>query len=818
MRMCYAISFIMLIGMSTYAQEPALRTVTQRVVMSAGTPAVNAVVQASCMWRGQWQLRTATTNKNGDVTWTDTPPVRMITWGQNIPAAVIPAEGTEFTTPLPTPQTGESISIAVQLPDKGSRAWCYLKGSANRAHWTEIKTSPVVLSYIGELKEGSLITLYLIALTDPTQTLILNQVYVPYRESRTASKGELKPDWQTGMRVRGTLAMHDGARIPGLSRLVVVPERLEGCPDEFTQTIAAWHELPLTTQEGQGSFTFIAPFPGAYRVMADLYWGEITDPRLKLAVTPGMTQCAVLLPDQVATVPAGADFNWIHGINPARTQTLKVGVYAPKMPVFGPSGDLLAAWYQTAPNTMQLKTRGSDWRTLMLRSVYFNVTDPLGQQINNSQYHGLTLHPPLLGGRRYNEGRQFQQPSLTNTISLPISTPLPVRVELWPGKYLVNNSYLLKDWQALEIPQEGPAEITLAVMPQQFNAPDSATKLARRGIPVLFPKVADTQRLPVVVRFNTGEMLGLSDNVLQDNAFTLPVPIAATSASFMRPGGGVIRDVPLPKEVAAGDPPLVLPPWQPGVAISGRLCSADGMPANRGVLRLINAEGEVATTSQIITDAEGKFSIVNMLPGVYFLTLGERAGFGGWTLTVPEAGLTDLTLTTGPRTGVVGVFSVGSSRSADYWWVPERGTPMRLPVESRMAVTFATLPMPGAVWQVDTRTGASVLIPSTPGEIALGDTLTTTGSSLAISFPWDPSQPLPGAVTLAGTGDRVALAFTFTNFPWYPSSLLGMIAGQIGAIPPGTYKLTVQTPAGAVTREVIVPRAGITVELKFPVK
>jgi hypothetical protein len=51
-------------------------------------------------------------------------------------------------------------------------------------------------------------------------------------------------------------------------------------------------------------------------------------------------------------------------------------------------------------------------------------------------------------------------------------------------------------------------------------------------------------------------------------------------------------------------------------------------------------------------------------------------------------------------------------------------------------------------------------------------------------------------VTLVGLGERSGITLTLPTFRWTPISALGVFAGQIDAVPPGSYNVIVDTARG----------------------
>jgi hypothetical protein len=58
----------------------------------------------------------------------------------------------------------------------------------------------------------------------------------------------------------------------------------------------------------------------------------------------------------------------------------------------------------------------------------------------------------------------------------------------------------------------------------------------------------------------------------------------------------------------------------------------------------------------------------------------------------------------------------------------------------------------------------------------------------------------------------------FDNIPWQLCPALGPITGQITAVPPGRYRVLVETPHGTIDTSVTVSDSGASLRLVMPGK
>jgi hypothetical protein len=68
-------------------------------------------------------------------------------------------------------------------------------------------------------------------------------------------------------------------------------------------------------------------------------------------------------------------------------------------------------------------------------------------------------------------------------------------------------------------------------------------------------------------------------------------------------------------------------------------------------------------------------------------------------------------------------------------------------------------------------------------------------------------------VKVTGLYDHAGITLALPRFTWTPIPALGVLAGQLNAMPPGTYKLVVDTVHGSVEGMVTVEVKGECLQL-----
>jgi len=804
--------------LSAYAQEAPTRTVVQTVFTTAGKPAAGAEVRASYVVRGHWILRQAVADAQARVTWTELPPaVRVITWGEGVPAGVIPADVTAVTAPLPAPQTEKSATVTIGLLGiKGMTHWrlCSPYHDLEQSGVLDPQRNHENIIH-ANLTEGTTFSLLAISCSTPPKSVYLRDAYVPYSDAPSPSLklGVSLP--QTGFSVSGKLVTRDGKPVPAISRFLLHPLSLDGLPAATVDVLVRGRApLLLATFPEKGTFTVLAPAPGTYRLEVDLYQAAVEAPALTLSLKPGLKEVTVTLPDPLATVPAGTVFHWVPAGNPAITETFSVRALAPEMPLFAPRNAMLAAWYAPTPGTMKVWTPEgkASWTTRALRTV--------------------NLHPVDKDGKPFTAGSPDEEAVLYSCFPCeraPAAIRLDgapyTRMNLWPGSYLVAGADLAGGWTRLEIPVDGPVDIPVRIdfQPQSPRPNLSSSSNYERCIIAKLP-AADYAALQKQWHSYT---LHLEFDVPEQHHRQIKpqtpstiihfnVPEGATKMTLCWPGIGVIRDVPLPREDTTDANPLQLPAWQPGVTLTGRLVEAGGKPlANRQLICVLAYYARTAVLGS--TDADGKFSLSGLLPGTLFVQTA-REQWGGWTVQLPEGGVTDLTLdTSASRIGMRWMAADIANAQPLCWWVPHTGKPRRLPVRGSESFSYDTLPMPGYFWMVDTANNDNLLVPFVANMPAKNEA-TDAAPAVTFVFSWTPAQPLPRGIRLVGIGEQEGLDVTFDKLSWSPGIVTGTASVQISCVPPGTYLAHIDTPRGRVDAPLTVTAQGAVVHLQYPAR
>jgi len=746
--------------MLALAQGVPVRQVTHTVFDVAGKPAAHAQVTAAyCVGRAA-TFQHATTDAGGIAIWKDLPALPVIVWGEGIPAGVIPAAASTVTTPLAAPKPQEKVNVSFVSDGIGKGAYTAFLVRQNNA-------SIIGGSGYGrdnrQLTAGVPTTLNAVSL-EPCGYAGFGTVYLPYpAEGNTV---EFTFTFTRGPLLNGRFQLANGTPVNGVSKIGVLPVEVEGFTP--TEVRALQRQFGLFTNAAplffypDGHFAVQVPAPGTYRLLVDLFDENMPSlPALTRQIKAGTQEATITLPAPFATVPAGSQLFWMAQNAPCNPQRLLVPAMQPQMPIFGPKDAILALWYQPTPNVLQVCAGTGGMRQLTKRQVRLAVTTPDGTPYADRMGPRVSLLP-LFPPVRFDNSMPWD--SRTNYHHLPEFSRLradgyPWQVALWTGNYLL---------------MVGPEGL--------YGMPDM-------------------------------------DNV----KFIQPITISADG-----PAEITVKD--------PGTPPLSKPtdpaeaPAPPLCTIGGRLLNPDGTPMANVKFTIRSSMPELRKRDphvmrQIVTDkvsvngatdADGHFSVANAPSGAAILVL-QPAGRGYtdkltcWQFVVPLAGANDLTLSA--LANPLSIFlERESAAGAQIWWVPDKGIPWRIPAIGQYAYTNTVPRDAGYIWIVNSFGGTGKCLRSEPAIPFSTATAPTLSSPLGIYLPLDITQGFPGAVTLTGSGDAQGMRVVILSPSWAPSSILNRMVGQVDAVPPGSYTVTVETAKGPLTKTVTVTASGGSVQ------
>lgn len=794
-------------NLPAYAILRKPRTITQTVFTAAGTPAAKTAVTASYAWDGQMLLKRAVTDDKGQVSWAQVPPVRVIVWGDGVPAGVIAEDESVITKPLPapapTPQGTElGLQVRVELPDEQAAAiTCkYVTDTGASDPFMLNETPPswfragTRLSIIG--MSGS---------AKPTGVCLLN-VYIPYAQSTRAHDGEpdlrLTVPTQPAAVVHGRLTAKNGGDVPGVSRLTAL------ALDAALRGPLAMSGLATIEQSEDGAFNFSTPAPGDYALAPDLFDATSAPETLpRLAAPAGVSDATVALPEPLFTVPGGTEVRWITRQRPGTPRQMAAAPYAAAVPVYGPADSLLAAWAMTRPDQLQLwtaKTRRSDTLTLKL------VT------LNTRAYPGTANLASLLPIPREARDAWEEQPvQHSERMNIALDATAPSRLYLWSGLYSLIDQHGT-GIGAFRVPADGKPGFAIMLKPGADQPP-----LGERNLRLTLPRINLAKMVTAPNASVTYDVPRRTADTLYLNAGNdvqwLSVPAAATRLTVRWPGVG-IAEVALPPYKADEEGATVaILAWQPAATVSGVLRNPDGTPCAGRELMAALCDGANSPTLTVTTDAQGRFTLPNVPDGPLQVTAGQTTG--SWVLTAPKTGLTNVELRLKARPMQIYAPPMGNEAVAA-WWKPAGGAPQRVATNYGAIGSMDLAPGAGELWMLN-RDGdgfyrALTLTDGDNESGEVGNAPARQAPSLGLLFPFPPTLIAPGAVTLTGTGPWAGAVITCASPFWQSCPTLGLIVGQIDAVPPGTWQVHIDTPKGPVERTVTVTEAGAAIEMDFP--
>ena len=380
------------------ADDPNLRIVTMTVFDTDGQVAAKATVKAIYTWKNEVVLREETTDAAGQVRW-KLPPVRVIVWGDRIPAGVITGDQREVTTPLPALVTNYDTRVVQFIfrrrdPGEQQAHFFACKGilaeGDGLSYWRSAVSSygPQSASDVehGESFSGYVTltpamscSLVIGAMDTRPWLSMLGMVYGPFMDGCEKDKPIIWPVTLVPcpqVRVRFRLA--DGTSVPGVSRLRVIPAQSDcAVLPEYLHG-----NIPLFTpveEHGDGSYTISVLRPGKYRLLVDLYDETMPAPEsLTIQVDAGQHQQVVTLPAPLASLPPGCTVNWITPNAPSYARVLTMSSSASPMPVFGPVDGPQTWWCSPRPDVLEIHRPAAPVQRISRRKIILeSPTNPI---------------------------------------------------------------------------------------------------------------------------------------------------------------------------------------------------------------------------------------------------------------------------------------------------------------------------------------------------------------------------------------------------------------------------------------------------------
>jgi hypothetical protein len=789
------------------------RRVTQTVFDAQGKPVPRAEVFASYCWLGKAVLAHNTADADGLVTWEHLPPARAIVWGPQVPAVVLPADADEVTEPLPSPVPDVAAPVRFSLlnPGDGRVHFSWLLWKSDRpgnpdesqeqdyvplTYAQQMAGAPDPAYFECPLQGGVPFHLLVVAQTHPLWMTALTSVYAPYNDAIEPPVFDLA--LVEGAFLHGRFTTPAGK--PALvTHLRVDPTGPQALPPVVKDDLARQLGHLAVTQDRDGAYTADFLCAGAYRFTADLFdTGVPPPPGMAVTVAQGENVADVTLSEPLVTAPGGVTLRWVTRAAPFTERRLTLPASPTPLPLYGPKEGILATWYATTPTALTVAAAGQPPRTLTLRKVTVQPRDAAGAPVTDA-VHLLPLLPMPSDTRFFYQLPGEGHPETTNTLLRKDGT---YDAFLYPGAYPLVDDTLQGRLGLLTVPEAG------APLPVTVRAEAAATKAVTLKFPAERPR-------------NGARMIGLRCDVpLPEPALvhpddlahgvTLQLPAAARTLSLQWLGAGVIDGVALP----AGNGTVTLPAWSPGATITGTVTDAEGAPA-ADITLVIGARHSLSDDNVTrTTDAAGRFSVSGVLPGPCFAYLRGDLPDAGWSF--PVVGNTTITLRQA-EAPVTFALPEELGNAQRVWWLPDGGKPLPVPSTGRrggntdngadtwrQCTSHDVIPGPGWLWATDGRHGRSVYLPvnAQPNWNHLEKRAAPT---LALYAPLDAGC---GAVTLVGDGPRAGLTAAFPACFWQPLPLLNTTAAQIDAVPPGPYKVTVETKTGRVTLPVTVTEYG----------
>lgn len=610
--------------------------------------------------------------------------------------------------------------------------------------------------------------------------------------------------------VRGALRDARGQFIPRVSRLALYPVQFAD------RTPASKERVAYPAQQtGDGHFTATLPEPGLYRALVDLDDSSVMPAAgMLLTMHAGENTPTITLPAPLLTVPAATEVCYLFRTAPLRVHTFVTPAGTHSLPLYGPASETIALWFHEGDEMLivreQLPGKHATIRKLHHRQISLTILGAHGQPYPEF----LTLAPlfPMSGAER--DTLLLPGETDTSATATSLNRNRATRMLLWPGRYAVLDrarpAHLLV---LVEIPEQGPEDVRVPVM----NAPRLPSDVPLRKIELQIPSLPYGQRIGAAAyaRITADTPTRYARYVSMDaNGETImpeiDVPASAHALTLYWPGVGMIRDAPLPPG------PAPLPAWQPAVSISGTVRTQDGQPVANTTLHLGASAGPNLETVRVRTDATGHFAASGLQPGLLHIALDGAVG--GWLRRIPPPDGTPLALQL-PTKEISLAFQHEGVSFRQYWWVPVPGAPRRVfGFDGNGCRDLDLQPGQGWFWALDQVSGAAACarVSTSAENPRLLLAPPCPGPSLGLSMPLEPACGLPGAIILDGLEELAGIHVEYPTGCWQLCPELGQVFGQIEALPPGSYRVTVETATGNAVGQVMVSDYGGVIALPYP--
>lgn len=831
----FVLALLLLAAVAGWAQpnpEDVEYDVTHAVTDYHGNPVPNARVFATYCRKDAIIYRTATADARGNVSWNALPGVRVIVWGDGVPAKLLDPQ-INVLQPLPPSKNHPTVRFEVPVPGgtypTTFQFWMENRGSQSQYSSMGTRNGKTVQVVSMQVDCATRCSILAVIPGNPASVAFLDNVYIPYVDEVNAQLYFAVPIQRLApVDCRFLL----NGKPTTVSRLEVWPVSIQHpWPDSptFEEAIARLMK-PQRTPDG---YRFYVPGPGRYRLLTDLY-DETTQPfpGSVIDVPEEGKTVEISLPALLFSVPAGAEVHWTTRNAALKAKQLIAAADSKPMPIFGPRDGIYTAWFRATPDTLQVYH--GDTGTCSAHALLHSA---ITIEANGGRTGMFNSMRPLLFFEAKLTRNIFDQ-DVYDAVSLLNSHLIGKKLEfgrndfpfIWSGKYLLMYG---SQYQVVELTEGKGGAVTWA----KEDTPGGLRKGLRFVMietpEELPPAAAGIQNPSALVFVDDARKPYGTVNIREGGGGTnIAIPANAKTLTFYAPGIGVIRNVPAPPATDR-DPRMLLQGWEPWTTVAGKLQDENGQPLANINLRLMS-EFEYAGIPESKTDAQGKFRFANLCPGNYFvvglmpkpaptrplerdgmLSYQERTD-ACWSLQVPEGGLPNavLSLKDGIR------INTGGNGREGLWWFPAHGAPMRLSAIDQANYCGLTLGE-GMLWfkegftYRESSTLRRYVLQPTPDMLAINDGREGRfGSYLSLYRPLKDENYYPGDITIIGLEERTGFDTLFSSYRyWQPSPELGFTAAQLGPFPTGKYRVIIGDGTGEIQKEVVITEYGANVTL-----